>query len=466
LIGPVNQMEALFTSLIGGNALRQRILRLIDEVSTLAHSNSVDLHIMTFAFTDAKIARALENAAVDCPSLHIRVLADWSQRIRFRGQQVGGLAGLNLPNLEIRYNYDQPYIWDAQAGHMRWSYHASRGLLHHKTLGVLVNGRPWQMILGSFNWTAAAVKGYENLLVLSSEQAAALPVMARMELEFEALWSDGRVSLSPQEAHLHYQAILEQFGRNPATQPAEIRGLQQGAGTHLASLDPECYPSRYKDHDGSTGALQRATEGVAAIAFGWRGLEKTPGPGGCAEQNRSQCMILRSSLNRLRYVPLTMTNLALEAISDAKTGDTLKVAMYGMSARVPEYGALINAARRGVRILLVLDRLAGAHVHSRLQSAAQKEGLAIEVKTAGRMMHQKYLVHVESGTVLTGTANMSTDASTRHSEHRILIRGCTKLAAQFSADFDEIWARLSASVDSAGRKEERSEPLSSSSELP
>jgi phosphatidylserine/phosphatidylglycerophosphate/cardiolipin synthase-like enzyme len=79
-------------------------------------------------------------------------------------------------------------------------------------------------------------------------------------------------------------------------------------------------------------------------------------------------------------------------------------------------------------------------------------------------MHQKYLIHAETATVVTGTANMSTDATSRHSEHRIQIGGCRKLAEQFNADFDTIWGRLSAHSASSQRKEERSEPLSSNSE--
>jgi phosphatidylserine/phosphatidylglycerophosphate/cardiolipin synthase-like enzyme len=70
------------------------------------------------------------------------------------------------------------------------------------------------------------------------------------------------------------------------------------------------------------------------------------------------------------------------------------------------------------------------------------------------MMHQKYIVHEETATVVTGTANMSTDASSRHSEHRIRISGCGKLAARFCADFDEIWARLSAFPVSAAHQKE------------
>jgi hypothetical protein len=457
-------MEALFTSLVGGNALRQRILQLIEDASTLAASHAIDLHIMTFAFTDEEIAHALQDAAMRCPSLDIRILADWSQRIRDRGQQVGRLASLHLRNLQVRYNYDQPYIWDAPTRHMRWSYRASRGLLHHKTLGILVNGRPWRLMCGSFNWTAAAARGYENLLILTSDHEESRPIMARMELEFEALWSDGRISLSVQEAHLHYQAILEQYARNPAISPAEISGLKRGAGERLQKLDPKCWPPQDECQSTSAHALATSDETKAAIAFGWRGFEKGHGQGGNAERNRSQRLILRSPLGKLRFVPLTITTLALATIFRSARGDTLKVAMYGMSARVPEYGALLDAARRGVRVLLLLDQLAGAHVSSRLQAAQENEGLAIEVRTAGRTMHQKYLIHAETATVVTGTANMSTDATSRHSEHRIQIGGCRKLAEQFNADFDTIWGRLSAHSASGQRKEERSEPLSSNSE--
>jgi PLD-like domain len=58
------------------------------------------------------------------------------------------------------------------------------------------------------------------------------------------------------------------------------------------------------------------------------------------------------------------------------------------------------------------------------------------------MMHQKYVLHPRSAIVLTGTANMTTDASARHWEHRILIRGHEPLVAQFCEDFDVIWSRL------------------------
>jgi hypothetical protein len=101
-------MEALFTSLVGGDRRRRCVLELIDEATALAHSRIDDLHVMTFAFTDEEIADAMARAAARHPTLTIRIIADWNQRTRTRGQQIRRLAELNLPNLRVRYKNDQP----------------------------------------------------------------------------------------------------------------------------------------------------------------------------------------------------------------------------------------------------------------------------------------------------------------------------------------------------------------------
>ena len=420
-------MEALFTSLQGGAAIRQRLLDLVEEASVLAASHQVDLHVMTFAFTDEAVADALCRVAAQRPSLTIRLLADWSQRIRARGQQVGCLAALNVPNLCVRYSKDQPYVWDAEAGHMRWSYHASQGLLHHKTLGVLVDGRPWKLACGSFNWTATAAKSYENLLVVVADDPGSLTLMSRVEIEFEALWSDGKATVSPQEAHRHYRAILETYRRDPATSPRQVVGLAEGAGEPLQALAHGCETLQTMGPEGGTSPKNAEV----TIAFSSRPSGRLRGQAGCAAGNRKQRMTLSTPAGRLRLVPVTIANLALDTIFQTKPGDTLQLAMFGLSPRVPEYGALLDAARRGVRLQILLNRLSGRDTAMRLKGLRNEEGLPVEVRTAGRMMHQKYMVQYETGTVVTGTANMSTDASTRHWEHRIRIRGCAELAAQY-----------------------------------
>ena len=80
-------------------------------------------------------------------------------------------------NLFVRYKHDQPYEWDPVHRRLRWAYRASRGLLHHKTLGVFVDGVPTELVCGSFNWTRKAASSYENLLILSAGDAASAALM-------------------------------------------------------------------------------------------------------------------------------------------------------------------------------------------------------------------------------------------------------------------------------------------------
>lgn len=410
----------MFTSLAGGASLRARILETIAEAAAWP-ARRVELHVMAFAFTDSSLADALAAAAAQRPSLTVRILADW----RTRTQEVGRLAKSDLPNLIVRYTRDQPYVWDN--GRLRWSYRASRGLLHHKTLGVLVEGRPWRLICGSFNWTATAAESYENLVIASADDEASTAMMVRIEFEFEALWSDGRLSLSPLEANAHYAAMLKEFQADPKLSPAAVVGLAQGRSEPLAALDP--------------AFVAPACDDAIAIAFSSRG----PDPAarrGAAASNRAQRYLLRTPFGRDKPAPMTLTNLALDTIFAAAPGDALKIAAYGLSPRVSEYGALIEAARRGVRLFVLLDRAVGSKTAERLAGTGAAEELSIEVRTAGRMMHNKYIVHAASATVVTGTANLSTDATARHFEHRLRVRGRRDFAEQFEADFDAIWSRL------------------------
>ena len=439
-------MEALFTSLDGGDAIRQAIVQQIQDGAELARSEQIDIHIMTFAFTDSTIAEALADAAVHRPNLRIRLLADWSQRVRVRGQQVGRLADLALSNFEIRYSMDQPYVWDAAANHMRWSYHASHGLLHHRTLCILVNGRPWRLICGSSNWTKAASKNYDNVLLICDDNLASLRLMARLELEFEALWQDGRASLSVDEAKVHYESIQQQYLRDPTLPVTEITGLDHGAGTRINPLSEEFWFRARASHEQPlTGAVPEPDTPDLMIAFSGGRFDVHSIQAGYARPNRDQRFVIRTPAGKTRLAPLTIASLALDTIFRAAPGDTLNVAMYGMSVRVPEYGALLAAARRGVHVFVLLDRSTSSDVVSRLNAVAHYETLPIQIRSCGKMMHQKYVVHREANTVVTGTANMSTDASLRHAEHRIRIRGCPKITGRFCADFGQIWARVAES---------------------
>jgi phosphatidylserine/phosphatidylglycerophosphate/cardiolipin synthase-like enzyme len=425
-------VEALFTSQVGGAGLRERILSALQDAVDLARDHQVDVHIMTFSFTDAQIANRLVEAARTQPSLSIRILADWNQGAEGTGRKVRALAALGLPNLEVRYKKDQPYVWDADACRMRWSYQASRGLLHHKTLAVLVDGRPHTLLCGSFNWSKRSAKSYENLIAFTADDPASLNLMTAVEREFEALWCDGAATLSPDEVRAHYAAVLKEYQQDSARDAAAVVGVACGSGAALEVLRDGDAP------DGATGSP------YAQIAFSSRAPEQAEAAAGYAEANRRNRFQMCKPSGKTKQVPVTLSTLALDTIARAQPGEHLLVAMYALSVRVPEYGELLAAARRGVRLLIVLDGHAGVRPLSQLAEAAYgKEKLPIHLRATGRKtMHQKYIVHPESRTVLTGTANLSTDASDRHSEHRILWRGDAQATDAFVADFETMWQRL------------------------
>jgi phosphatidylserine/phosphatidylglycerophosphate/cardiolipin synthase-like enzyme len=278
------------------------------------------------------------------------------------------------------------------------------------------------------------VNSYENLLVLNAHDRESRMIAARMELEFEALWSDGKVSLSVAEANEHYQAILNCYRQNPAIAPGEVKGLHGGCGDPI---------------EGLAGDWLEASD--AEIAFSSRPIADSRREAGSASKNRERRMILCSSGGRRRLVPVSITNLALAAIFQTQRDELLEIALYGLSPRVAEYGALLEAARRGARLRILLNRGSGQDTAARL-AALSAQGLPIEIRTVGRTMHQKYIVWPDRGMVITGTANFSTDASARHWEHRLRISGNHVLAAQYSADFRTIWSRLEeAKVKKEGR---------------
>jgi phosphatidylserine/phosphatidylglycerophosphate/cardiolipin synthase-like enzyme len=439
VMDPVNAgTEALFTSMAGGKALRARILALIDDACVKAQDHSVDVNIMTFSFTDSDIADALATAA-EQPGLTIRLIADWTQRAADGCQQVGRLADLGSPSLQIRYKKDQPYVWDATDARIRWSYRASRGMLHHKTLSVIVDGEPWRLACGSSNWTDKAAQSYENLLILSDSTPGCRDLMSRVELEFEALWSDGTASLSAVDAQTHYETVVDSYRRNALSEPATITGLARGRAEALQLMNPQYYSAL------GCASPPHAIEADAAqydIAFSARRPDEMKSRAGYSELTNNRLILMTGPTGRSKVVPLTITNLALDFIFRSQPGETLLVAMYGLSTRVPEYGALLHMARRGVHLRILLDGKVGRHTAEALSRVCGSERLPIQVRHGYRTMHQKYVVNIDSADVLTGTANMSTDASARHSEHRLRMLGHGSLARQFAADFETIWSRV------------------------
>lgn len=419
--------KVLFSSLDGGVAHREQILSMLFEAHIRARSISgwVDVQIMTFAFTDPEIADAVRNLAESCPNVSIRVIADWSQGASHSPSVVPGLASAGCDRMSVRFKLDLPYFADKKSGKVLWGYHTSHGMLHHKTMLISVNGKAEQLLLGSFNWSARGMTSYENTMMLPRDASTAV-VLDAFQAEFDALWNDDCVTAGKEDA-----SELAQLARQK---------VQEGGNMHQLDDLRDVLASRAAETEPRSGAM--IADGPILPAFAGRHLTSRQAHYGFApSNNRRNLDLLRPSGSR-RAAPMSVNAVALEAIRSVQPGDPIKVAMYAMSPRVPEFGALLEAARRGCPIEVLLDRKIGKDMAAGLSDKAKDEGLPIQVRAANRRMHQKYIVAPASNMVVTGTANMTMDSTHRHAEHRILFRDDTYLAGRFNEDFETIWRRL------------------------
>jgi len=417
---------ALFSSLDTGETLAEGVRTVI---RTLLDDPDprIDLQLMCFAFTDPAIAADLVALMRARPDVRVRVIADWNQSATKSASVLPAIAALDLPNFDLRYKIDLPYAWDRERRRLIYSYAHSKGMLHHKTLLLRRAGRPVLLVAGSFNWSGRGRNAYENVLILP-ESAQHAPVLRDFDTEFTALWTDPRLTATPARARGIFDAL-----RQAATDGIELDDPEALA----RALDLPV--ARLLD---LPGGKRQPAAGPAIVAFsGGYALSARETAGHAPALDRRRLDLLRPDGNS-RPAPLTLNTLTLQALRMIPAGATIKVAMYALSNRVPEFQGLIDAARRSCRVELLLDRKINKAGAERLRRMAQDLHLPITVHTSKRRMHQKYLVCPEIGLVLTGTANMTLDATLRHADHRILLTDAPDLAARFAEDFDTICARL------------------------
>jgi len=417
---------AVFTSLDGGDSLAQVVTTLLQSLEYAAPGT--DVQLMCFAFTDDGIADELLALLRRRPDITVRIIADWSQSAASSPTVLHRLVAAGAANLQVRFKIDLPYDWNAERGRLVYSYARSAGMMHHKTLCLRRDGVPFLLMAGSFNWSARGRQAYENVIVLD-HGADHAPVLAAFDDEFRAMWDDDSLTATPGRARAIFDAL--RAAASGGVDLDDPYALADALG--LPRPDPTARPT----------VARTLVDGPCIVAFsGGYALCARERAGHATANDRRSLNLLRTGGAR-RPAPLTLNTLTLEAIRSVPAGATLKVAMYALSNRVPEFQALIDAARSGVRVQLLLDRKINGRGAARLEAMVRDAALPIEVCTTRRRMHQKYLCCPETGMVLTGTANMTMEATLRHADHRILFRHAPALAAAFAEDFDMIRDRVS-----------------------
>lgn len=411
-------IDCIFSSLSGGNALKRAILYKLEELMILTPNSKASVSIFAFSLTDEEIASKIVSVAKNNTEISFRIIADWSQRGIKGNRQIYGLSNSNLTNISVRYKLDQPYLKSENKALVKWSYRESHGLLHHKTLSVSINGKFENLILGSFNWTKSATYNYENLLILYPQSDSIIDVCQKFQNEFDYMWNNSDITASPFEATNHFNYIKSKLTQSIPQIPVFSESREDSEKKKVLSLNG------YKS---------------ILVAFNSKGMKQKVSQRGYSPQNNNEKFYLTKPFGKVKSVPLSITNLVLEIIYKAKEGDDLKVAAYALSAKAAEFGALIEAARRKVNVYLLLDYKINNNLVEVIES--KYTSLPIHIRTTSKRLHSKYIVHPNSNSVLTGTANFTMDASKRHTEHRLLIQKNAEVTSAFLQDFQTIWDR-------------------------
>ena len=233
-------LEVFFNSRRDG--LPGQLLAQLDELVSMADGRRLDVNAMVFSFTDPRISDWITDTVRNHPNVHVHMFTDWSQVSDSGGHQAPVLARLakaeNLPNLDIRFKKDNPYRWSTSRGRATYDHGKTQGLNHHKGVVALIDGVPTRLVTGSFNWTrSAATKNYENLMVINAGPSANRGLMHNFEHEFEALFNDGGMSLTYDEAREHKRLLFDQFKRvHRGGESIAIEGLAHGVGAQLDLL--------------------------------------------------------------------------------------------------------------------------------------------------------------------------------------------------------------------------------------
>lgn len=418
-------LQPYFTS-TAGRPLIEVVSGFLSILDGLDQKERIEVQIMVFSFTDAGLADHLKALAKRNPMIRFRILGDWGNVVSGDGRQLHRIANSGISNIEISLKYDEPYEWNPETQKVVWSYHASLGMLHHKTICIIRDGKPFELLTGSFNWTKKGGAGYENILTISATEETNT-LLADFQREFEAIWQDHNLAMDFPIARKHYALTRKILRSSPNMDPHEYwKGrLQANPKTEEKPPPKSLLTDKHLvAFSGSYPYRNRRKYGFSVV-------------------NANKYFYMRKYGGKQKRVPVELHTLALDLIFAAKKGSLLRLAMFALSYRSPEYVALLQAARKGVKIRMIFDKAANNGVFEKLKILVSEEGLPLECRMGKRSMHQKYLVDLEEGNLITGTANMTIDASERHAEHRFLFRNDHRLAVLYAEDFDTIWSRIS-----------------------
>lgn len=130
--------------------------------------------------------------------------------------------------------------------------------------------------------------------------------------------------------------------------------------------------------------------------------------------------------------------LILKGIDNAK--NTIEVAAYTFTSK-PIAIALVNAAKRGVKVRVVADSKSNMGKYSAL-TFLQHHNVPVRLNNHYSIFHHKFII-IDNQNVETGSFNFSSSAVKRNAENVLLLTNVPKLAIEYEKEWNRLWNEAS-----------------------
>ncbi len=192
----VDGISAHFSS---EESLSQKLIRELYAAVDRAGGRPLDVNMMIFEFQSDDVKAAILDVARTHPEVTFRIVADAGQASTSGGNALPEILREQLPNVQVKFKKDFPYLWSDSAGRAIFNHNSTQGLNHHKGFATFIDGMPDRVVTGSFNWSDTANdKNYEDLVVVHASDAATRRAVEQYQDEFVGFFNDA-ASLSPND---------------------------------------------------------------------------------------------------------------------------------------------------------------------------------------------------------------------------------------------------------------------------
>jgi competence ComEA-like helix-hairpin-helix protein len=195
-LGNLDGVSNVFT--LQGASVEARMVKELQDSVVRANGRPMDVNMLIFEFQSDTIEKAIADIAKDHPNVTVRIIADSGQASDTGGNALPSLLKNNLPNVQVKFKKDFPYVWSDSAKRPVYKHGATQGLNHHKGFTTFIDGKPDSLLTGSFNWSGTAdTRNYEDLTVFQNKDSASRRSIEQFGGEFAGFWNNPEAALSP-----------------------------------------------------------------------------------------------------------------------------------------------------------------------------------------------------------------------------------------------------------------------------